>query len=99
MLGPNYDHQKAIEAAESRHRERHFSHIRALKSRERGVGILSKIPGLLASLRPAFTKRATLAAQEHELTDYICRLDDGSMGRVAIRETHGDWIGVCVRGA
>ena len=34
----------------------------------------------------------------HELTDYPCRLPDGSMGRVAIREVEGEWEAVCVRG-
>ena len=34
----------------------------------------------------------------HELTDYPCRLPDGDMGRVAIREVEGEWEAVCVRG-
>lgn len=99
MLPPRYDDQKAIESAKSRHRERHLSHVRALRSHERMDGIVSKAVGRLASLRPAFTKRTALAAEEHELTDYVCRLDNGSMGRVAIRESDGEWLAVCVRAA
>ena len=99
MLAPHYDDQKAIGSAESRHRERHLNHARALRSHQRVDGIVSRVVGRLASLRPAFAKRDALAAREHELTDYVCRLDDGSMGRVAIRESDGQWIGVCVKAA
>lgn len=99
MLPPRYDDQKAIAKVESRHHERHFSHVRALKSRDRVDGIVSKVIGRLESLRSVLTTRAALAAEEHEMTDYVCRLEDGSMGRVAIRESDGDWIAVCVRTA
>lgn len=99
MLPPRYEDQKAIEAAEYRHRERHFSHVRALRSQQRVDSVLSMLVGRLAALRSALTRRAALAAEEHELTDYVCRLDDGSMGRVAIRESDGEWIAVCVRTA
>ena len=99
MLPPRYDEQRAIGSVESRHRERHLSHARALKGRERVDGIISSIVGRLTTLRPAFTRPAALAADEHGLTDYVCRLDDGSMGRVVIRESEGEWIAVCVRAA
>ena len=97
MLPPRYEDQRAIETAEYRHRERHFSHVRGLRSQERSDGILSMLVGRVVALRSAFTQRAALAADEHELTDYVCRLGDGSMGRVAIRESDGEWIAVCVR--
>jgi len=99
MLPPRYDDQKAIESAESRHRERHFGHRRALMGHDRTDSIVSRVVGRLVSLRSATTKRAALAAEEHEMTDYVCRLEDGTMGRVAIRESDGEWIGVCVRAA
>ena len=97
MLPPRYDDEKAIGSAESRHRERHLSHARALGDRDRPDGIVSRFVGRLASLRTALTRRGALAYDEHELTDYVCRLEDGSMGRVAIRESDGEWIGVCVK--
>ena len=99
MLPPRYDDQKAMESVESRHRERHFGHLRALRSQGRMNGIVSKVVGRLATLRTLLSKRAALAAEEHEMTDYVCRLEDGTMGRVAIRESDGEWIGVCVRAA
>ena len=99
MLLPGYHEQKVIESVESRHRERHFSHVRALESHGQMDGLVSRFVGRLASLRPVFTERAALATSEHELTDYVCRLEDGSMGRVAIRESEGEWVAVCVRPA
>jgi len=32
----------------------------------------------------------------HSMTDYPCRLPDGRMGRVAMREIDGEWVAVCV---
>ncbi len=40
---------------------------------------------------------AELRVDAHDLTDYACRLADGSMGRVAvIAETDEEWTVVCV---
>ena len=97
MLPPRYDDQKAIESTESRHRERHLSHARALRDRDPLDGIVSMIARRLASLRSVLARRGALVYDEHELTDYVCRLEDGSMGRVAIHESDGEWIGVCVK--
>lgn len=96
MLPPRYDEQRAIGSVASRHRERHLSHVRALRSQERGDGLADKLGRVLSSLRPTLAKRA-LPVTDHDLTDYACRLDDGSMGRVAIRESEGEWVAVCVR--
>jgi hypothetical protein len=32
----------------------------------------------------------------HALTDYPCRLPDGRLGRTAIRQVGGEWVGICV---
>jgi hypothetical protein len=32
----------------------------------------------------------------HSMTDYPCRLPDGRMGKVAIREVDGEWEAICV---
>ena len=32
----------------------------------------------------------------HSMTDYPCRLPDGRMGKVAIREVDGEWEALCV---
>ena len=97
MLPPRYDDQKAINRAETRHQERHLSHVRELRGRERMDGLVSMISGRLWALRSVLPNRPAIAIDEHELTDYVCRLADGSMGRVAIRESDGEWIGVCVK--
>ena len=36
------------------------------------------------------------ATHLHSMTDYLCRLPDGRMGRVAIREIDGEWEAICV---
>jgi hypothetical protein len=36
------------------------------------------------------------ATHLHSMTDYPCRLPDGRMGRVAMREIDGEWEAVCV---
>jgi hypothetical protein len=36
------------------------------------------------------------ATNLHSMTDYPCRLPDGRMGKVAIREVDGEWEAVCV---
>ena len=33
--------------------------------------------------------------RDHSLTDYPCRLPDGSIGRVAVVKVAGDWSLVC----
>jgi len=51
-------------------------------------------PSVLARLAGAFRKGV---ADEHSLTDYPCRLPDGTMGRVAVVGQGGDWSLVCRR--
>ena len=36
-----------------------------------------------------------LVRRDHSLTDYPCRLANGSMGRVAVVRDDGDWTLVC----
>ena len=49
---------------------------------------------VMARLSVAF-RRGT--SDEHSLTDYPCRLPDGTMGRVAVIMQGGDWALVCRR--
>lgn len=49
--------------------------------------------------RPAAlrVRAAQLRVDAHDLTDYVCRLADGSIGRVAIiAGTDEDWTAICV---
>jgi hypothetical protein len=32
----------------------------------------------------------------HSMTDYPCRMPDGRMGKVSMREIDGEWVAVCV---
>ena len=62
------------------------------------------IRALLFRWRREGSRPATLAAtaaglrlDAHDLTDYVCRLADGSMGRVAIISGNDEeWMAVCV---
>ena len=51
-------------------------------------------PSVLERLAVAFRRGAS---DEHSLTDYPCRLPDGTMGRVAVIMQGGDWALVCRR--
>ena len=50
-------------------------------------------PGLLARLVDGVRQRLE---DRHSLTDHPCRLPDGRIGRTAIRQVDGEWVGVCV---
>ncbi|OGN83586.1 MAG: hypothetical protein A2X23_03195 [Chloroflexi bacterium GWC2_73_18] len=98
-----YEFYKILESADVRVRERHIGHIRALKEREyaledgeRHHGIVSRITARLLSRRPVVAGPPAIRYDAHELTDYVCRLVDGTMGRVAIRQSDGGWVAVCV---
>lgn len=88
---------RSIEAARFRHRERDLGHLRALKSDVPTHGIVSRIVGGLGRLRPVSSRGSAIALDGHVVTDKICRLADGSMGRVAVRESGGLLSEVCVR--
>lgn len=98
-----YEFIKIVESADARNRERHIGHIRALKESEDALRdgapqprIVSRIMARLLSRRPAVAGPPAIRYDAHELTDYVCRLVDGTMGRVAIRQSDGEWVAVCV---
>jgi hypothetical protein len=51
-------------------------------------------PSVLERLAGSFRKGVQ---DDHSLTDYPCRLPDGTMGRVAAIEHSGEWSLVCRR--
>jgi hypothetical protein len=92
-----YEIHKTVEAQRFRHRERDHSHLRALKGDDRLAGIVSRIMGGLGRLRSADSRRWDhIARDAHTLTDKVCRLADGSLGRVAVREEDGELTEICV---
>ena len=98
MRYSTYEIHKDIEGQRFRHRERELGHLRALKSDERSEGLLSRITGSLERLKSTDSRRRRqIAYGAQRLTDRACRLADGSLGRVAIRETGGVLTEVCVR--
>ena len=93
MLPPRYDVQQAVDAERFRGQERHFSHVRALKMDMPKVSLASRLAGRLGSLATFFRPSDPM----REKAAKVCRLADGSMGRVAMRRAGGKWIEVCVR--
>ena len=77
---------------------------RAAQGRGRRPGVPDAIAGLLIRLHPGAGRSAALRAtadglrvDAHDLTDYVCRLADGSMGRLAIISgTDEEWTAVCI---
>lgn len=76
----------------------------ARPDRGRRPSIRDSISNLLLRWHPEGSHPAALRANaarllvdEHDLTDYVCSLADGSMGRVAIiAGTDEEWTAVCV---
>lgn len=98
-LDHSYETHRIVEGQRFRHREREHSHLRDLKSDERSASILSRVMGSLERLRAADSRgRRAVAYEAHVLTDRVCRMADGSVGRIAIRETDGEPVEVCIRG-
>ena len=77
---------------------------RVAQGRGRRPGVTDAISGLLRRWRPEGGRPAALRAtagglrvDAHDLTDYACRLADGSMGRVAIISgTDEEWTALCI---
>ena len=76
----------------------------ASQVRWRRPGFMDAISALPHRWRPASRRPAALRAtaaglrvDAHDLTDYVCRLADGSMGHVAIIPgTDEEWTAVCL---
>jgi hypothetical protein len=80
MLAPTFDE-------DWRHREERGQQQYRTMLEARG-----EQPSVLARLAAATRK---LVERDHSLTDYPCRMPDGTMGRVAVVEQNGDWTMVC----
>jgi hypothetical protein len=96
QLGPSYEMSRIVDGDRSRHQERDLAVRRALKDARRRDGMVSRIIGRLGRLRPVAPRRPAIVHDVHVLTDKVCRLADGSAGRVAIRESNGEWVEICV---
>lgn len=108
-MGYDYHHYTVVREAEARGLERRHAHARALKESptdriRRWPGIRHTIVAMMLRWRPVRvrpvakgTGAAGLRIVDHHVTDYGCRLADGSMGRVVIiAGTDERWTAVCV---
>ena len=92
-----YETHQAIEAAQLRHREREFEHSRALKGDSLSDAVLARMMGSLRRLRPARLRPPIALDHAFVLTERACRLPSGGMGRIAVHESDGESIEVCVQ--
>jgi hypothetical protein len=76
--------------------KRDLAEQRMLDGRGRTGGIVSRVAERLAHLRPVPDVRLGIRYGSFVLTGKACRLPDGSMGQVAIHESDGEWLEVCV---
>jgi hypothetical protein len=60
-------------------------------------GAVGRFRGGLARLRRLAPERPDAIYGTRVLTGKACRLADGSMGQVAIHESDGEWVEVCVQ--
>jgi len=98
-----YEVHKAVETHRVRHQERHFGHLRELKSVRRGDGLVNRMTGGLGRMRSLANRRRAISYETQLLvdqvcrfTDNVCRLTDGSTGRLAICQSDGEQVEICV---
>jgi hypothetical protein len=76
--------------------KRDLAEQRLLDGQGRTGGIVRRMAERLARLRPVPDGRPGIRYGSFVLTGKACRLPDGSMGQVAIHESDGEWLEVCV---
>ena len=76
--------------------KRGLAQQRRLDGHGRTGGIVSRMAERLARLRPVPDGRPGIRYGSFVLTGKACRLPDGSMGQVAIHESDGEWLEICV---
>lgn len=76
--------------------KRDLAEQRTLDGHGRTGGIVHRVAERLARLRLVPDGRAGIRYGSFVLTGKACRLPDGSMGQVAIHESDGEWLEVCV---
>jgi hypothetical protein len=76
--------------------KRDLAEERTLDGQGRTGGIVSRTAEWLARLRPAPDGPRGIRYGSFVLTGKACRLPDGSMGQVAIHESDGEWLEICV---
>jgi hypothetical protein len=95
QLRPDYHMSKIVDSDRFRQQEREHGIRRALQGDAPSEGMMSRIAGGLGHIRLMASGRPAIQGV-HVLTDKVCRLADGSTGRIAIRESNGEFIEVCV---
>ena len=110
-MGFGYHYHNVLREGEAPELARRHAHARALRESASTRSDAGRRPSLRDSImalrwwrpgsrRPAAFRDAVtgLRIEACDLTDYVCRLADGSMGRVAIiAGTDEEWTALCVQ--
>ena len=78
--------EEAMQSGRHHGEARRHAHERAL------LETRAERPSMRARLEAAILN---VVRRDHSLTDYPCRLSDGSIGRVAVVLRAGEWTTVC----
>jgi hypothetical protein len=97
-----YDSHTVVHSVGSRQRERELAHRRATdEARLESRGSLPD-PGFVARFLARWRQRAsiaiepTLSSADRAVTDTVCLLTDGTLGRIVLRRIDGRWVEDCV---
>ncbi len=91
-----YEVHKVVGDAAFRSRERDLGHRRALKGALPAQGLTTRMVASVGRLRRAALRRPLVIEEALVLTDRICHLADGSLGRIAVRRSDDGLLEVCV---
>jgi hypothetical protein len=104
-MGFGYHYHNVIREGNGPELERRHVHARALAEHPSAAPGRSRLnlirrwaPEWLRRWRPGTSALGALGTDAHELTGSVCRLGDGSLGRIAIiRRPNEEWTAVCVK--
>lgn len=97
-----YGSHKIVHSAGSRDRGYAIAHRRAAEDARLEARQADTDPGFVASFVARWRRRASIAIEpavetaNRKLTDSVCLLSDGSLGRIMLRRIDGRWVEDCV---
>lgn len=97
-----YDSHSVVHSVGSRQRERELAHRRAADERRLESRQQDADRGFVARFLARWHQRAsiaiepTLSSADRAVTETVCLLTDGTLGRIVLRRIDGRWVEDCV---
>ncbi len=97
-----YDSHTVVHSVGSNQREREVAHRRAADESRLESRQSQPDPGFVARFLARWRQRAsiaiepTLSSADRKVTDSVCLLTDGTLGRIVLRRIDGRWVESCV---